>query len=130
MPELTQRPRYFDRQMLAEEDFTLAQDYDLMRRRLHNRLLHTWGIANGLALSFAAGATRATVSAGEAIDSLGREIVLPANTQTPDVAAFAGKTIVVTVAYAERATDPRTSRGVTGNTRITEEPVIGVSEAV
>ena len=129
MAELIQRPRYFDRQVLIEDDFKLAQSYDLTRRRLHNRLLHTWGIARGLTLSSVAGASIATVSAGEAIDGQGREIVLATAAQTPDVSSFAGKTLFVTVAYRELETDPRTARGVTGNARYTESPQIAVSEA-
>jgi hypothetical protein len=128
MPEPTKRPHYFDHQFLRDEDFTLEQAYHLTRRRLHNRVLHTWGIARGLELTFAAGASVATVSAGEAIDSEGREIVLPANTQTQDVSNLPGKTVYVTIAYGEAETDPRSDTGVTGNTRYTETPVIEVGE--
>jgi endosialidase-like protein len=129
MPEPMQRPHYFDRQLLGVDDFVLAQTYDLTRRRLHNRLLHTWGITDGLALTFAAGATRASVSAGSALDNLGQEIVLASVTQTPDVSGYAGKAVFVTITYAEADTDARTANGVTGNSRTTETPIIQVSDA-
>jgi hypothetical protein len=129
MVELTQRPRYFDRQLLGVADFTLAQGYDLTRRRLHNRLHHTWGIADGLALSFVAQGTRATVSPGSALDNLGREIVLAAAATTPSISAYPGKAVYVTIAYAEADTDPRTSNGITDYSRTTETPTIQVSDA-
>jgi hypothetical protein len=116
--------------VLIEDDFNLAQSYGLARHRLHNRLLHTWGIARGLTLNATTGAARGTVTAGEAIDSQGREIVLAADAQTPEVTALPGKTVFVTLAYRESETDPRTARGVTGNTRLTENPLIALSEAV
>src|SRR3954447_1256616 len=101
MVELTQRPRYFDRQLLGVAEFALEQAYDQTRRRLHNRLLHTWGIAEGLSVSFAANAAQASVSPGTAFDNLGREIVLTTVTLTPAVATFAGQTVFLTLSYVE-----------------------------
>jgi endosialidase-like protein len=128
MPEPTKRPRYFDHQLLGQEDLSLAQVYDMGRRRQHNRSLHTWGVCEGLTLSFSAGASVATVSAGAAIDSLGQEIVLGTPTQTPDVTGSAGKSVYVLIGYNEVATDPRTTNGVTDNSRVTEAPLIWISE--
>src|SRR6266704_887881 len=104
MPELTQRPRYFDRQLLGVNDFLLAQAYDQPRRRLHNRLLHTWGVAEGLAISFTANSAQGSVGPGTAFDNLGREIVLTSATLTPSVSTMAGQTIFLTIAYAESST--------------------------
>ena len=96
-----------------------------MRRR-HQRLLHTWGIAEGLGLSFASGASRVTVAEGVAVDGEGREIVLPEDTQTADLSGFSGKTVFVTIAYDEQETDATSETGVTGNTRWTETPLVEV----
>lgn len=127
-PSSVKRLRYFDRQFLREPDFTAEQEYHLRMRRLHNRTLHTWGIAEGLALSAPSGARQVTVSAGSAIDSAGREIVLSANTPTVDLSDRAGKTLFVTIAYAEQEDDARTEGGVTGFSRTREAPRIGVRE--
>ena len=62
MPDPIKRLNYFDHQFMHVEDFTDEQTYHREMRRLHNQLLHTWGICAGLQLSYPAGATVATVS--------------------------------------------------------------------
>ena len=42
-----ERPRYFPRQLITPEDMTMEQDYFRNRMRLHNRLLHGWGVVCG-----------------------------------------------------------------------------------
>jgi hypothetical protein len=44
---LNERPRYYARQLITADDLTLEQDYFRNRLRLHNRLLHGWGIVCG-----------------------------------------------------------------------------------
>ncbi len=43
-----ERPRYFPRQLVTAEDMMLEQEYFRNRMRLHNRLLHGWGVVCGL----------------------------------------------------------------------------------
>lgn len=117
------RLHYFDHQFLRERDFTDEQAYHLERRRMHNELLHTWGIARGLELSAVAGGTHATINAGVAIDGQGREIILGTDTETQDVSGLAGKTVFVTIAYDEQESDATSETGAAGNTRWTEAPV-------
>ena len=47
MGDLTtvKRLHYFDHQFLRADDFADEQSYHLTLRRLHNQLLHSWGIA-------------------------------------------------------------------------------------
>ena len=47
----TRRVHYFDHQFLRVEDFTDEQAYHLEMRRAHNRMLHSPGVAHGLALT-------------------------------------------------------------------------------
>jgi hypothetical protein len=129
MADEIKRLHYFDHQFLRAADFTDEQEYHLQMRRRHQRVLHTAGIAEGLVLSFASGASRATLSAGAAVDGSGREIVLAANTQTVDLSGFGGKTVYVTISHDEQETDPTSETGVTGNTRWTESPLVGVTES-
>lgn len=42
-----ERPRYFPRQLITPDDLILEQDYFRNRLRLHNRLLHGWGVVCG-----------------------------------------------------------------------------------
>jgi hypothetical protein len=126
--EPNKRVHYFDHQFLRERDFADEQEYHRGMRRLHNRLLHTWGIAEGLNLSFASGASRAAIREGVAVDGQGRELVLTEATQTPDLSGLAGKIAFITIAYSEQQTDPTEETGVTGNTRWTESPIIETVE--
>ena len=43
-----ERVRYFSRQLITADDLTQDQIYHREKRRLHNRLLHGWGIVCGL----------------------------------------------------------------------------------
>ncbi len=126
------RVHYFDHQFLVEADFTDEQKYHLDMRRLHNRLLHTFGIAQGLEVE-KTGDNEITIRPGMAIDRDGREIVLsetplilPAKPATNPVIQInfpAGSEIYITVAYDETPTDPSLATGVTGDTRTTEAPI-------
>jgi len=42
-----ERPRYYPRQMITADDLSLDQEYERNRRRLHNRMLHGWGVVCG-----------------------------------------------------------------------------------
>jgi hypothetical protein len=126
MPDAVSRVNYFDHQFLRAEDFTHEQLHHVDMRRAHNRLLHTWGVAEGLDIGFASGASRVTVQSGTAVDGLGRELVLPADEQTSDLSSMAGKTLFVTLEYEGKPTHPTSETGVTGDTRFTEKPIVGV----
>ena len=42
-----ERPRYFPRQLITDTEMSLEQEYFRDRLRLHNRLLHGWGVVCG-----------------------------------------------------------------------------------
>src|SRR5262245_21982711 len=44
---LAERPRYYPRQLITSDDLTLEQEYFRSKLRLHNRLLHGWGVVCG-----------------------------------------------------------------------------------
>lgn len=75
-----ERNRYFTGKYMTARDFAGEQAYFLNRQRLHNRLLHGWGIVCGLrVLEHPKNECRehwVVVKAGVAIDCCGREIVL------------------------------------------------------
>ena len=60
-----ERPQFFDGERLTAGDLLDAQTYERELRWLHNRCLHSWGVAVGLAVHGRRAATRSvTVGAG------------------------------------------------------------------
>jgi hypothetical protein len=72
----TVRPRYFQGQLLTEQDFTDEQNYFREKLRRHNRLLHGWGVVCGLRATPASAGCAVIVSPGYALDPCGDEILL------------------------------------------------------
>jgi len=130
MAEPIKRLHYFDHQFLREDDFTDEQEYHVGMRRHHNRLLHTWGIAEDLEVPDPpSGATGVTITQGRAIDIQGREIVLTEN-KSLELSGFpADAAVYVTIAYDEEQTDPTDETGAEGSTRWKEEPLLEASES-
>lgn len=46
-PSVGERPRYYARQLITSDDLTLEQEYFRNKLRLHNRMLHGWGVVCG-----------------------------------------------------------------------------------
>ena len=129
MLDTVKRLNYYDHQFLRAPDFTDEQNYHLGMRRLHNSYLHTWGVVTGLQVSVATGGTgtAVTVNAGIALDSTGREMVLPADTNLELGGEAPNTTLYITIAYDEQQSDPTTETGGAGNTRMTEMPKLSFS---
>lgn len=129
MNTINKRPNYFTGQFLKESDFQDEQAYHMAALREHNAALHTWGIAEGLEPSFQAGALVLKITGGLAIDSQGRHIRIDAAGVTKDLTGETATTLFATLTYAEKP-DPASltgETGVTGHTRIVEEPALTVS---
>ncbi len=76
------RLNYFNGQRLVAADLRVEQDYHIRVRRLLNRRLYTPGIAGGLEVKVSLSSPRkVSVSAGVAIDALGREVILVEDTE-------------------------------------------------
>jgi Chaperone of endosialidase len=130
MPNTVKRLNYYDHQFLRAPDFSDEQHYHMGMRRLHNSALHTWGIVQGLQVTPASGGTgtAVTVNAGAAMDSTGREMVLPTDTDLELGGETAGTTLYITITYDEQQSDPTTEAGGPGNTRITEAPKLSFAK--
>ncbi|KYC43645.1 hypothetical protein WA1_00275 [Scytonema hofmannii PCC 7110] len=133
MPEI-KRLNYFTSQFLVEQDFQDEQAYHRQMRYRHNRLLHTWGVIEGLEVT-RSGDRQVSVSPGTASDRQGQEIVLTAAT-TPTPSSNntfrPNATVYVTIAYNE-ASDPGDryqGGGVDNFTRTTERPILEISDTV
>lgn len=130
MPNTVKRLNYYDHQFLRVPEFTDEQNYHLNMRRLHNSLLHTWGIVQGLEVTATSGGTgtAVTVSAGVALDSTGRELVLPGDKSLELGGESAGTTLYITITYDEQPSDPTSEAGGPGMTRMTELPIVSFSK--
>lgn len=76
----TERNRYFTGKYMTARDFQDEQSYFLSRHRLHNRLLHGWGIVCGLKVTPHPNPDCAlrwvVIQPGIAIDCCGRELII------------------------------------------------------
>jgi len=123
------RVRYFDHQLLRAADLTVDQTYHRRLRQLHTRLLHRWGIAEGLDLT-AAGADSITVSAGVAFDRDGNAMVVT----EPVTLSLAGLPLApsapawVTISWSEQRAEPAAD-GIGEAARWTEIPNIAAAPA-
>ena len=106
------RNRYFDGKFMTAGDFATDPDYLLERHRLHNRLLHGWGIAEGLEVVRHPNEDCCDrwvrIEPGVAVDRLGREIVLaePAAVEVVPAKAADEGPFVLFIAYGEEAVEP------------------------
>lgn len=114
---LLERPSFFDGQRLTAHDIAAPQVFNRELRWLHNRALHSWGIAFGFAVTGSRGDHSVKMDAGYAIDCMGRDLVLNGPTEMPiPVVASASDggpaTYYLTVSYAEdEQLDPITRAG-------------------
>lgn len=102
MGDTIQRPRFFEGQVLGSADLTASLEYARGRQARHDRLVHEWGIADGLALVASPSlgtATTVRLTAGLAIDGTGREVVVP-QTITLDEQLFVRSNVAVADASA------------------------------
>ena len=99
--EIDRRVRFFNGQVLKDQDFIDDQKYHIDRLRRSQRLLRVAGICNGLEVT--AGNKILTIKAGTAIDAKGRTIVLASDRQH-DLSSSTG-TVYLYIVYREQASD-------------------------
>jgi hypothetical protein len=122
----TRRVNYFEYQLLHVDDFIDEQAYHLGMRRAHNRMMHSWGVVQGLELSHV-GPT-VTVSEGMALDETGCEVVL-AKRFTLDMRHEPAGVFYLTIAYGEKGAEHTSETGTPGDRRIEEEPRVCLTQA-
>lgn len=125
-----QRIAFFPGELLTADDLTTLDGNTEQFRWLHNRTMHNWGIALGLDVQGARGATFVTVNAGFAVDILGREILLSSPVQQPIPAVPGPATYYLVANYVddadETAVEQRsaTACGSGGAVRLSNDPAI------
>jgi hypothetical protein len=90
IPDLV-RPAFFDGQRLDADDLAAIYDFHRELRWLHNRSLHSWGIAVGFGVSGKKGGKEVTVAPGYGLDCNGHDLVLsrPMTMPVPPIAGAA-----------------------------------------
>lgn len=69
------RARYFHGMLMTDRDFTEEQEYQIEKRKLHNRMLHGWGVVCGLKITaFNPAGNSVIIEKGLALDCNGNEI--------------------------------------------------------
>jgi hypothetical protein len=133
IPDL-ERITFFTGQRLTAADLAELQRFHRELRWLHNRSLHSWGIAIGLAVTGERGDSAVTIGRGFAVDCQGREIILtePRTVPVPAVAGGpgGGEALYYLVAAYKRDADQKVAEGrpgvcmPDGTVRLSEEPLI------
>jgi hypothetical protein len=104
---LLDRPQFFSGQLLDATDLEQLLDYHRQLRWLHNRALHGFGVVAGLAVTGRRGDRDVQLSAGLAIDGLGRELLLSetATGAVPPVAGSGGAPVDYVLAISHARDD-------------------------
>lgn len=124
MADMEKRLKFYNGQFLQQQDFTDEQQYHIDRLRRHNRQMHTYGVAEGLAVTAPIGGSSATVAPGTALDGEGRPIILP-QSRNLSFGSLTNQWVLVVISYAEQPSDPA-SVGDEGDTRWWERPDVAV----
>jgi hypothetical protein len=130
-----QRVEFFSGELLTADDLTTLSANNQQLRWLHNRTMHNWGIAFGLDVQGARGATSVTVNPGIAVDALGREVILSSPVQQPIPAVPGGPNGTAAAYYLvanfvpdsdEAVVEQRsaTACGTGGSVRLSNAPAI------
>jgi hypothetical protein len=69
-----ERPKYFPRQVVTADDLTLEQDYFRNRLRMHNRMLHGYGVVCGAIVTAAAEPWHVKITRGYILTPYGDDV--------------------------------------------------------
>jgi hypothetical protein len=100
-----ERLRFFQGQLLSAQDFQTEQQYHMEKRRLHNRMLHGFGVADGLAVAMDGSGTAVLISPGLALDPRGNEILVESPVRI-DLGVSTSDVCFVVIEFTETASDP------------------------
>ena len=120
-----ERPHYFTGEALLTDDFICEQSFQMGMLATHNASLYTYGIATGLVVSEPEannGVQQVQVSAGVAIDQLGRQIILLQKMALSLNDIQPSTTYFITINYAEVFADYSDETGTPGYKRIVQQP--------
>lgn len=73
------RGKYFHGMLMTDRDFTEEQRYHVEKMKLHNRMLHGWGVVRGLGMKPNSDKNSIIIDPGLALDCSGNEIFVCRN---------------------------------------------------
>lgn len=120
------RLRYFNGQFLNQQDFIDDQAAHLAHERAQLRALCVAGICEGMTVTYTTGTAPPSISAGVAIDSSGRMIVIKDPITGPTPAGLSGE-FLLHVRFNEVTSDPAGAQGTPGDRRFLQQPVISAT---
>ena len=123
------RLNYFTGQFLKENDFLDEQSYHINALSMHNRNVHSWGIASGLDVLFDETRKHVILEEGMAIDRNGRQILLEKPARI-DFKRTSASTVYLTISLRTIETDPVEMDEFSGSTRISEEAHIELDKSM
>jgi len=97
------RLNYFTGRLLTADDFQLEQSYHIEHRKLHNRMIHGWGVVSGLDVSTSGSDVH--VSPGLALDCEGNEVLVHSEIVSP-IGQQTSTSLFVALAYTEKLINP------------------------
>jgi hypothetical protein len=113
------RNHFFSGRMLTAADLEREQNYFRDKLKLHNRLLHGFGIVNGLEVSIRGGELH--INGGFAIDCEGNEIVVAERVTQALPATSLDTCLYLTIHYREQLTDFTPTSGSSSEAGVIEE---------
>ncbi len=123
------RLNYFTGQFLKENDFRDEQSYHINALSMHNKNLHSWGIASGLDVLLDKTRKHVILEEGMAIDRSGRQILLEKPMKI-DFQKASTSTVHLTISLKAIESDPAEENEFKGSTRISEEALIELDESM
>ncbi len=121
------RLNYFTGQFLKENDFRDEQSYHINALSMHNKNVHSWGIASGLDVKF--DGKHVILEEGMAIDRNGMQILLEEPMKI-DFLKASTSTVHLTISLKTIESDPAEENEFGGNTRICEEALIELDKSM
>lgn len=122
---ITKRVRFYDNQVLIDQDFIDEQKYQISGQWRQRRLLNVSGITEGLTVQ-TTGGLKVSIAAGSALDSMGRHILLEAAVEFT-VTRLGTQRLYIRF-REEESDEAARGKGAAGKTRFWQRPEIGSAE--
>ena len=105
MTEPFVRNNFFDGKLLTAADLELEQNYFRSKLKLHNQLLHGFGIVSGLEVKVSSRGSKLLITPGLALDCTGNEVLVQNPVEHPLPGTNFAPSVFLTIHYQETKKD-------------------------